>query len=148
VRKNKKGISSGLRGLIENIGAITWISEESQRAQNLVKFQSVKVGKLVNKGILRYPELKDKYEEYSEFFHPARSGHLIDVPGLTENELAVKFAFDFSDWFIEEFSKDMVRFGLIILSELKSSEEKYIEIVRHGKVMVRFFNSKTGEYIE
>ena len=136
ITKNKKGIAAGLRGLIENIGAILWIHEEPLRAPNLVRFQNVKVGKLVNKGYIKYPDLKTDYENYSEFFHPARNGHLLGLPELTEEGLAWKFEFGFSDWFISEFSKDLVKLGKIVITEFIELKNHIGRIVISGKTMM------------
>ncbi len=142
VRKNKKGISSGLRGLVENIGALVWIFEEPQRAENLVKEINISVGRLVAAGTAKYPYLKQKYIEYSAFFHPTRSGHLLGRPKMRDQKLSWEFNFAFSDYFIKTFSTDLKSMGQTLLLELEENEHKFSSIIDYGNVMLTVVRKK------
>lgn len=74
---NRTGFSIAVRALIESLCSIAWVLDKTDRLTSLVEFTSPSVGKLLNAGYKRHPDLKDAYEELSSIAHPNRDAHLL-----------------------------------------------------------------------
>jgi len=99
--KNWNGFYAGARGLGEAVAAVAWTLQKPDRLPTLVRFGPVSVGKFLNAGYARHPDLKALYADMSLTVHPGRSGHLLGFhpPAKDRRGIMTSFSMDFSDHF-------------------------------------------------
>ena len=97
--KNLNGFYAGARGLAEAVAAVAWTLQKPDRLPTLVRFGPIGVGKVLNAGYARHPNLKALYTDMSLTVHPGRSGHLLNFHPRATNRRGImtSFSMDFSD---------------------------------------------------
>lgn len=137
---NWNGFYAGARGLLEAICAVSWSLENVMRLPSLVRQEPVKVGKMLNSGYAKWPDLKGVYSDLSAIVHPARDGHVLGFnrAALGGDCVMTSFSMGFSD---SSFSLKLntlrtllLRFGEEI-GRLVALKE---DAVRVGRVMAEF----------
>jgi len=98
-QRNWNGFYAGARGLLEAICAASWALENVERLPSLVRQEPVKIGKILNAGYAKWPDLKGVYSDLSAVVHPARDGHMLGFnSGMFEGGgVMTSFSMSFSD---------------------------------------------------
>ena len=97
--KNRNGFYAGARGLAEAIAAVAWTLQKPDRLPTLVRFGPISVGRVLNAGYARHPDLKALYADMSLTVHPGRSGHLLGFHPRAKDRRGImtSFSMGFSD---------------------------------------------------
>jgi hypothetical protein len=138
-QSNWNGFYAGARGLLEATCAASWALEDTKMLPNLVRQEPVNVGKMLNAGYAKWPDLKGVYSDLSAIVHPARDGHVLgfNSAALEVEGVMTSFSMSFSN---SSFSLKLnilrtLLFRLVAeLGELASLKE---ESIRVGKVMAK-----------
>jgi hypothetical protein len=146
--RNLNGFYVSARALVETLCSIIWASEKPSRFCNLVQFESLRIGRIMNAGYRKYPELKDVYSELSNIAHPNRGSHLLGPRPLedrTTKGVFGPFNLDFSISFAKRMVHELTRIGPLINSELEELISSNDDIIRRGRLMGKVVNRSKDE---
>lgn len=137
---NWNGFYAGARGLLEAVCAVSWALENVKRLPSLVRQEPAKVGKMLNAGYVRWPDLKGVYTELSAIVHPARDGHVLGFNrvALEGDGVMTSFSMGFSD---SSFSLKLNLIRTLLLrfvEEIGGLAALKGDAVRVGRVMAEF----------
>jgi hypothetical protein len=135
---NWNGFYAAARGLAETLCAVAWVNEHQDRLPSLVQFEALRIGRIMNAGYRKYPQLQDIYAHLSSISHPNRDSHLLGFrsPGECRDKgLWSPFCLTFSDYFANEMAELLLEIGPKIIHELDRLTHD-LSIVRKGRLMV------------
>jgi hypothetical protein len=136
---NWNGFYAAARALLETLFSICWVNEEPNRLSSLVRFQQVKIGKMVTAGYRKHPEMRVLYDDLSKIVHPGRDSHLLspNVTGdISREGLFTPFELSFSDSFAQYKVKVLLAVGPVIIAELDRLLALGEGALRSGRLMV------------
>jgi len=138
--RNWNGFYAAARGLVETLGSIAWDLDNPSRLPSLVQFDQVGIGKIMNAGYGRHPELKELYSSLSGIVHPGRDSHLLGFRQPFDPNKVVMSPFDmgFSDHFAQEKISIITNIGKMICGSLRELISRdHHDIIKQGRVMMR-----------
>lgn len=138
-KKNWNGTYAAIRGLAESLGALAWVLENTARLPSLVQFEQVGIGKIMNAGYSRYPDLKELYSSVSSIVHPGRDSHLLGFrkPFDRAKVMMSPFSMDFSDAFAQQKINLITSLAWMICESLRELISRdHNEVIKQGQVMV------------
>jgi hypothetical protein len=144
---NWNGFYAAARGLAETLCAVAWVNENQDRLPSLVQFEALRIGRIMNAGYRKYPELLDIYAHLSSISHPNRNSHLLGLrsPGECRDKgIWSPFSLIFSDYFANEMTGLLLEIGPKIIRELDRLTYD-LSIVRKGRLMVEIVVGKREE---
>lgn len=147
--KNWNGTYAAARGLAESLGAIDWVLQKTSRLPSLVQFDQVSIGKIMNAGYLRHPELREMYSSLSGIVHPGRDSHLLGIrqPHDPEKVMMSPFSMGFSNYFAKQKITILASLGNMICESLRDLVSQDLElVVKQGRVMMWRNNQTQQSY--
>ena len=138
--KNWNGFYAGARGLAEAVAAVAWSLQKVARLPLLVREEPIAIGKVMNPGYAKHPELKEMYRNMSFAVHPARFGHLLGFHPRPEDHAGImtSFSMDFSEYFFGIKVATLV----VLTTWFATDARTLLELddgaaLRQGRIMVR-----------
>ena len=138
-RKNWNGCYAAVRGLAETLGSVAWVLDNTARLPSLVQFDQVGIGKIMNAGYSRYPELKELYSSLSGIVHPGRDSHLLGFrkPFDPSTVMMTPFKLEFSDYFAQQKINIITGLGGMICDSLRELISlDHDKVIKQGRVMM------------
>jgi hypothetical protein len=141
--KNWNGFYACGRGLAETLCALVWANENPERLPTLVQTDGPSIGKIVNAGYRRYPDLRHTYARLSAIVHPRRDSHLLAFTSLDSRHRAPWSAFglDFSNHFAAEKLAILLEISHSINLEIERLVSSSAMVTRRGKVVARVMSA-------
>lgn len=146
--KNLNGFYVAARGLVETLCSIVWANEKPERLCNLVRFEPLWIGRIMNSGYRKYPDLKTLYSAMSKVAHPNRTSHLLcprPIEEIKEKGAFGPFSLNLSNSFAQRMINDLASLSPLIIAELNTLISKGEEVIRGGCLMVRVVSRKTHQ---
>lgn len=138
---NRNGFYAAARGLVETLCCVVWVGETPERLVTLVRTDRLKIGKMANAGVRKYPDVKGVYAELSAIAHPNRNSHVLGsrpVEDLGKRSIMSPFALSFSTASAALKINVLTAIGPRIVQELIDLLEQDANIARQGRVMAKF----------
>jgi hypothetical protein len=142
---NWNGFYVAARGLAETLCAVAWVNENQDRLPSLVRFEALRIGRIMNAGYRKYSQLQDIYARLSSISHPNRGSHLLGFRSPDERQdkgIWSPFCLTFSDHFANEMMELLLEIGPKIIRELDLLTRD-LSIVRKGRLMAQIVQSTT-----
>jgi len=146
--RNLNGFYVAARGLVETLCSVVWVNEKPERLCNLVQLESLRIGRIMNSGYRKYPNLNTVYSNMSSIVHPNRTSQSLGPRSMEEvkdNGVFGPFSLNFSAGFAQKMIDDLINLISLIISELETVISGGEDVVRGGRLMVRVRNRMQDE---
>jgi hypothetical protein len=137
---NWNGFYAAARGLVETLCSVAWVNECSDRLLALVRTEKLSIGRMLNAGYRKYPEIKEAYSHLSSIVHPNRDSHLLGFRPVEERRkkgAMSPFNLTLSDYFAKRKVTLITEFASKINHELLELLSQKDNVLRQGKVMAQ-----------
>lgn len=141
--RNFNGFYASFRALVETLCAVIWASAKPGRLRSLVEDSPVSIGKVLNAGYHKYPDLRKIYFVASEIAHPNRGGHLLSRIRGDDHRMFTPFALGFSEYFAEIKLNLLLDISLRLIDEFNVLVRVQGSELTQGKIVAsRYWQTK------
>jgi hypothetical protein len=133
--RNFNGFYASFRALVETLCAVVWATAKPGRISSLVQENPISIGKILNAGYHKYPDLKHIYILASGIAHPNRDGHLLSPLKGDDDRIFTPFALEFSEWFAKRKLDLLLDMSVRIIDEFELFIKLQSSELTKGKVV-------------